>query len=145
MNTQGLPKPVSRVQLLHRLWLFELLGFVGIIALSWLDEYAGLPYWGSAAANHAPNWREPVLESMVVLLVGGWVLYITRRISRRLSYLEGFVRLCSWCHKVDYAHQWLTIEDFLKLELNKSTMQGICPACQERHSHAGFDRAMFRG
>jgi|MudIll2142460700_1097286.scaffolds.fasta_scaffold641561_1 hypothetical protein len=145
MNTEGSTKTVSRVQLLHRLWLLEFLGFASIIALSWLDEYAGLPYWGSSASNHVPNWREPVLETMVVIMVGAWVLHITRRISKRLSYLEGFVRLCSWCHRVDYAHQWHTIEDFLKLELNKSTTHGICPACTEKYSRTGFDRTMFRG
>ena len=69
-------------------WL-ELVGFVVIIALSWANELAGLPRLLLGGAQQT-DWRESVVETLVVVVVAVPVVMFTRRIVSRLHYLEGF-------------------------------------------------------
>src|SRR5882762_2689417 len=70
----------------------EGIGFLTIILLSWINELSDLPYVISRV-QYIPNWRESILETQIVLLVGIPVMIFTKRIVTRLYYLEGFLSL----------------------------------------------------
>src|SRR5512133_3538218 len=69
------------------LWI-QTLGLLGIVALSWLDEWAQLPARLFGGTPQAPNWRESTMETLVVVVVWLVTLPISRRLVRRLRYLE---------------------------------------------------------
>ncbi|HOX53442.1 MAG TPA: hypothetical protein PKY05_18325, partial [Fibrobacteria bacterium] len=85
-------------------------GLAVIVLISWLDEVTnltgrlfGIPY--------IPNWHEALLESVIVLGVGLPIVAVTRRLTRRLHYLEGFVKMCAWCRKVEDHGRWTSVEE----------------------------------
>ena len=78
---------------------YEIVGFLAIIALSWMNELLGVPslIFGS---DHLGGWHESVVETAIILLVAIPVVVLTRRLVTRLHYLEEFLRLCAWCQKL---------------------------------------------
>src|SRR5437660_12470387 len=63
--------------------VYEILGFVAIIALSWINELLGLPslIFGT---DHLGGWHESLLETSIILLGAIPVVILTRRLVARL-------------------------------------------------------------
>ena len=88
--------------------VYEILGFVAIIALSWINELLGLPslIFGT---DHLGGWHESLLETSIILLVAIPVVILTRRLVARLHYLEEFLRLFAWYRKLHLDSVWVLI------------------------------------
>ena len=121
---------------LSKVMLYQSAGFLAIIALSWLDESVDLR---SLIFGHHPyiaDYREATLEMLFVLgvwfVVGGY----TRRLLNHVNYLEGFMRICSWCHNIHFKGKWISFEDFLQQGFDTPTTHGICPHCLAREKAA---------
>ena len=108
---------------------YEVVGFLAIIALSWMNELLGVPslIFGS---DHLGGWHESLLETAIILLVAVPVIVLTRRLVARLHYLEEFLRLCAWCRKLHLDNEWVPVEEFLQRKFDSRTSHGICPACR---------------
>lgn len=113
---------VSRI-----LWC-EGIGFLAIIVLSWANELSDLSHIISGV-RYIPNWRESALETPIVLLVAIPVMIFTRRIVSRLYYLEGFLRVCAWCKKLEHNGEWIPMEEFFASKFQTKTSHGMCLAC----------------
>jgi hypothetical protein len=68
----------------------------------------------------------------VILVIWLWVFLATRKLLKRLHYLEEFLRVCSWCRKVNYQDQWLGMEKFLSSKFDTKTSHGMCPDCLQK-------------
>jgi hypothetical protein len=112
------------------LWV-EATAFSLIITLSWLTEAIRLPHliYGE---QFTPNWKRAILRTVVILLIWLWVNLATRKLLKRLHYLEEFLRVCSWCRKVDYQGEWLDMEKYLKSKFATKTSHGMCPDCLKK-------------
>ena len=99
-----------------RILRFESAGFILLCAMSWIDEYH-------------QTWRESAVETAAVLAVWGLVFLNTRRLISRLHYLEGFVRVCSWCRKIGLDERWMPMEEYFTEQLHTETTHGMCPEC----------------
>jgi len=121
----------------------ELLGFAIIIALSWANELAGLTrlLLGGEQQN---DWRESVIETIVVILVAVPVVVRTRRIVSRLHYLEGFLRVCAWCKKLNRDDEWIPVEEFFERGFETTTSHGMCSECLARASAGLVEQAPER-
>ena len=111
---------------------YQAVGFLGIIALCWLDEYLGLTYRLFGGVHYGPNWREALFETAFAVTI--WALtrhYITGLLAR-LYYLERFVRICAWCRKINHEEEWVPFETFLELNSDTKTSHGVCPECEAR-------------
>ena len=111
----------------------EATGFSLIIILSWLTEAVRLPHliYGEP---FQPNWDRARLRTVVISLVWLWVHVATRRLLRRLHYLEEFLRICSWCRKVDHHGEWLPLENYFSSKFATKTSHAMCPECEKRES-----------
>ncbi|MDR3455869.1 MAG: hypothetical protein P4N60_00365 [Verrucomicrobiae bacterium] len=109
----------------------EATGFSIMILLSWLTEWLHIPnlIFGE---SFTPNWHRAVIRTVVILLIWGWVHWITRRLLKRLHHLEEFLRICGWCRKVCDQDQWLTMEDYFNSKFATRTSHGMCPECLEK-------------
>lgn len=119
--------------------LYETIGFALIILLTWLDELVHLPslLFGGA---YQSNYHEAIMETIIVFCVASPVIIITQKILRRLHYLEGFLRVCAWCKKVEHDDQWVSMEDYFNRRFNMKSSHGMCPECfakvtKENESH----------
>lgn len=113
---------VSRI-----LW-YEALAFVAIIGLSWINELTDLAYL-IGGVHYIPNWRESALETLIVLLTAIPVMLITKRFVSRLYHLEGFLRVCAWCKRLEHNDEWIPLEEFFARKFQTETSHGMCQAC----------------
>ena len=109
------------------LW-YEIGAFTLLVALSWVDELLGLPA-RIFGGPHRPNIPEATLETIVILMVAIPIVIRTRRVVARLFYLEGFLKVCAWCQKVEHEGRWVPIADFFQQRFNARTSHGMCPDC----------------
>jgi hypothetical protein len=112
------------------LWI-EAFGFSLLIALCWLTEVIRIPHvlFGEA---FTPDWRRATLRTVVILLVWAWVHVATRRLLKRLHYLEEFLRICGWCRRVCHDGEWLTMEEYFNSKFATQTSHGMCPECLKK-------------
>ena len=106
------------------------IGFSVMIVLSWLTELLHIPHL-IFGEPFTPNWHRALIRTVVILAIWGWVHWITRRLLKRLHYLEEFLRICGWCRKVcdNDKDKWLTMEDYFNSKFAMRTSHGMCPEC----------------
>jgi hypothetical protein len=122
-------------RLLRQLVSLQAAGFGLVILLIWADELLDLPRMLLRATPTPPRVSEATLESLAVMALGLLTILLTRRLVRRVHYLESFMVLCGWCRRVRDGQEWVTLERFLATRQTTAS-HGICPACEER-LHAG--------
>jgi hypothetical protein len=108
---------------------YQSVGFVAVIALTWLDELIALPSLIIGDHPFIVDFRQTALKMLLVLVV--WLLVVgsTRRLLLRVRYLEGFMRICAWCHHIDLHGEWVSMEEFMRRGFDTPTTHGICPVC----------------
>jgi hypothetical protein len=111
------------------LW-YEGIGFLAIIVLSWINELTNLPHF-IGRVQYIPNWGESVLETLIVLLLAFPVMILTKRLVSRLHHLEGFLRMCAWCKKLEHCGEWIPLEEFFERKFQTQTSHGMCLACRD--------------
>jgi len=115
----------------HRILWYECAGFLTIILLSWLDELLRLPERIPGGAPD-PNWREATFETLVILLVWLVVFVSTKRIVKRLHYLEGMVKMCAWCRRLDQKGKWVPFDEYIVRDMHTTASHAMCPECEAR-------------
>src|SRR5258706_9839116 len=92
---------------LARIVLFQNLGFLGIMAVCYLNDLLQLPSLIFSDHPFAFVYRRTTLEMVLVLTVWFLVTRSTRRILEHIHYLEKFLRVCSWCRRINYQGEWM--------------------------------------
>jgi hypothetical protein len=121
---------------LTKIVFYQHFGFLAIIVICWLDELLKLP---SLLFSDHP-WKfvfsRTALNMLIVLSVWLIVSASTRRILKRIRYLEDFLRVCSWCRRINYEGDWIPLEEFMKTGFDTPTTHGICPGCLHQQKEA---------
>ena len=109
--------------------LYQSIGFLVIIALSWFVEITGLRELVLGSHPYISDFKESTLE--MVLVLGVWLLVAgsTRRLQAHVSHLEGFMRVCAWCHHICHNGKWMPLKEFVRMSFDTPTTHGICPKC----------------
>ncbi|HUB86489.1 MAG TPA: hypothetical protein VMB22_01255 [Verrucomicrobiae bacterium] len=116
--------------------IYQHFGFLAIIAICWLDELIKLPSLIFSSHPFAFVFQRSTLDMLLVLTVWLIVTRSTRQILERVRYLEGFLRVCSWCRRIDYHDRWIRLEEFMELGFDTPTTHGICPDCLREQKEA---------
>jgi hypothetical protein len=121
---------------LSRVLLYQSAGFVAIIALSWLNEWLGLPSLIFKDHPYVSDLRVSAIEMLLTL--GVWLIVAgsTRRLLGRIGYLESFMRMCAWCRRIRFKDRWIPLEQFFAQGFDTPTSHGICPTCLEEQAAA---------
>jgi len=116
--------------------IYQNLGFLAVIVLCYLDELLKLPTLIFSNHPFAFVYRRSTLE--MLLFLGVWLLVSnsTRRLLQRVRQLEGFLRVCAWCRRIDYKGEWMRLEDFMEQGFDTPTTHGICPECLSKQNEA---------
>jgi hypothetical protein len=130
MSRMGKVSPISKVL------LYQSVGFIVIIALTFLDELLALPSLVFGDTSVITDFRASSVKMLLILAVWFLVAGSTRRILAHVRYLEGFMRICAWCHHIDFKDQWVSMEDFLQRGFETPTTHGICPICLAKQKEA---------
>ena len=114
---------------LSKVMLYQGAGFLAIIALSWFVELTNLRCLVLGKHPYISDFRESTLEMLLVLAVWLLVATHTRRLLNHARYLEGFMRVCAWCHRIDDDGRWVSQEEFFRRSFDTPTTHSICPKC----------------
>ena len=107
------------------------IGFGSFIALVWAVELFRVPHRFFNEPDDI-NWFRLGFRTAIILGIWAWVHFTTKKLLKRLHYLEEFLRVCSWCQKVGHEGEWLTMEEYFGSKFNTQTSHGICPDCAAR-------------
>ena len=125
--------PIGKYAASKKAIVYETIAFLGIIGFIWLDEYLDLPAKIFGAEPTPTNWQEALSESLFVLVVGIVIVDYTRRLFRRMKYLEGILPVCAGCKKIrDEQGDWQPIETYIHDRSEAKCSHGLCPECIER-------------
>ena len=124
------PVPISRVLRIQSL------GFLVIFAVSLLNEFFDLRSLILAHHPYISEFGASALEMLLILAIWFLVVGATRRVLLRVHYLEGFPRVCAWCHHIYHKSRWVRLEEFLNREFDTPTTHGICPSCAQQQKAA---------
>ncbi len=131
---------MKRSSQLTRIVLYQNLGFLGIVVISYLDELLQLPTLIFSGHPFAFVYRRSTLDMLLVLAVWFLVSRSTRRILNRIHYLEKFMRVCAWCRRIHSKGEWMPLEEFMRQSFDTPTTHGICPNCLNQQQ-AAMERA----
>ncbi len=123
--------------------VYQSVGFLAILGLSCLDEWLGLSSLIFGDQPYIPEFHASILEMLFVF--GAWLLVATstRRVIERLKYLEGFMKVCAWCRRIEYHGEWISLEKFMEQGFDTPTSHGICKECLELQK-AAVERAKLK-
>lgn len=125
---------------LTRIVLYQNLGFLGILAICYLDDLLQLPTLIFSDHPFAFVYRRSTLDILLVLAVWLLVSRSTRRILDRINYLEKFMRVCAWCRRINFRGEWMPLEEFMRQGFDTPTTHGICQECLQKQ-HAAIEKA----
>jgi hypothetical protein len=121
---------------LPKILIYQHLGFLAIIIICWLNELLQLPSLVFSGHPFAFFFRKSTLDMLLVLAIWLLVSGFTRRLLERVRQLEGFLRVCSWCRRIDYAGRWMPLEEFMQQGFDTPTTHGICQECLRQQTEA---------
>ena len=124
---------LSKCHFKKKLIICEIVAFVILIAVIWLDEVIDLPNLLMGAELTPVNWQEALLESVFVALLGVLMISYTRKLLRRVRILEGLLSICSSCKMIkDAKGNWHQLETFIRDKSEAEFTHGLCPNCYSR-------------
>src|SRR6185369_7013026 len=112
-----------------KILMYQSVGFLAIAALTWINECTNLHTLIFGEHPYISDFRESALEMLFILAVWFIVYRSTRRLFSKVRYLEGMMRVCSWCRRVGCNGHWMPIEEFFEKGLNATTSHSICEDC----------------
>lgn len=88
--------------------------------------------WTIAEASINALIRIAVLSSFALIIDRTAIQ--TRKLSKRVSLLEGLLPICSYCKKIrDQKDQWQVMEKYIMDRSVATFTHGICPDCLREH------------
>ena len=121
---------------LARIVVYQNVGFLAVIVLCFLDELLQLPSLIFSGHPFVVLYRRPTLEMLLFLAIWLLVSKSTRRLLKQVRQLEDFLRVCSWCRRIDYKGEWMPLEEFMEQGFDTPTTHGICPECLRQKKDA---------
>jgi hypothetical protein len=114
---------LSKTHVIRRAIILEIVGFLFLILTSWVMEYYDPPFF----------LAQPIVETIIIIIVGGITVHFTRKFIERIKYLEGFMIICASCKRVKEADgKWVTIEEIIAHKSDLQLTHGICPECAQK-------------
>lgn len=118
---------------LKRVITYEVIAFLFIISIIWLDEIIDIPNLFLGAQRTPLNWKESLFESVIISILGALMIYITMKLFQKMRYLEGILPVCASCKKIrDDKGVWNQIEAYVRDRSDAEFSHGICPECAEK-------------
>jgi len=128
---------LTRLDSLRRVAVtLQVLGFVVVAGISWLDEALDLPHLLFGATPTPVRPEEAAFETLIIGVVAAGSVFITNALLRRLAYLESFLPFCPACQRVERRGEWTSISDYFQDQESEALHYAVCPDCA-RQGRAG--------
>jgi glucan phosphoethanolaminetransferase (alkaline phosphatase superfamily) len=118
---------MKTIQLSKRILASELMGFLIVIMIVWLDEFIDLPHELLGAPATPINYIESIFETIIISVLAVLVILLTHTLLKRI--LSGILPVCSFCKKIRVDDRWIPIDSYIRDHSEVDFSHGICPQC----------------
>jgi len=133
-NTEIDPnKMLTKNAITRRAILYQLIGYGILLFLIFADEVLDFPRNIFGFPATPINWVEAVIESSYIIILGAFTVYLTSRFLKEIKFLEGFLPICSHCHKIRDGKEWASLEEYISHNSEALFSHGICPECEKKY------------
>ena len=122
---------MKKEQFIKRIIGIEIIGFLIVILISWLDELFDLPHNFFGASPSPINYFESIFESTLISAFALVVIFLTHITLERLNFFEGIHPVCSFCKKIRSEEKWIPIEQYISSHSEADFSHSLCPECVE--------------
>lgn len=109
----------------------QVLGFILVALVIWLDEAIDLPRLLFHARPSPFRPEEAGFEMLLLTIVGAASILLTNRLLRRLEYAESFISFCPSCQRILRRGGWTSTSDFFQEQEADDLKYGTCPECAQ--------------
>lgn len=113
--------------------ILQLLGFTGLLVITWVDIDILLPHLSPGFSQSSINLISSALESVWICLLSWFVLFIQFRSMKRIKILEGMLSICSFCKRIRTKGSWIPVEVYVQEHSEADFSHGLCPECGVKH------------
>lgn len=125
----------------YRILFYESAGFVLILIMLWIDEILDLPRYLPGGSATPVNISESIFESVIIVIAGIVVVFITSRLVAKVKHLEGLLPICASCKKIrDDTGKWVQFEEYICEHSDADFSHGLCPECLKNYSDMVYER-----
>lgn len=122
---------MTQTQLSKNIIRFEMLGFLIVIAMLWLNEVLDLPHRLLGAPATPINFVESIIETIIVLVLAVIVILLTRFLLKKI--LKGILPVCIFCKNIREDDQWISIDSYIRDHSEIDFSHSLCPQCYLKH------------
>jgi hypothetical protein len=123
--------------MVKRLLQLQVISSCGIILALWAGEIYDLPHQIFGTEAREMNLYAPVISTAWVLFVLVLGLATMRSLIKRVRYLEGFLRVCSFCKKINIGEEgeerWVSFEEYFHKHSEARMTHSLCAPCAKEH------------
>jgi ABC-type nickel/cobalt efflux system permease component RcnA len=120
---RGPETDISKIHALKGVLIYEIMGFLFIIAICWVTELYDPPF----------SQSQIIIETISIIIVGCITVYLTWQLIKKIKYLEGFMVICASCKRVREADdKWVSLEEIISRKSDLQFSHGVCPECAEK-------------
>ena len=109
----------------------EIVGFTLVLTVIWLNEIVDLPGLLLGAEPSPINWRESLIESLLIITLGTIVVYRSWKQLGELYKISGFLPVCANCKRIRLNDEWIPLETYMYEINNTPVSHGMCPSCMK--------------
>ena len=124
---------MTKAQFSKKIIVAEMIGFILVITILWLDELLDLPHRFFGAPATPINFMESIFETVIVLVLAALSTFSTHILLKRIRYLEGILPVCSFCKKIRADNRWVPIDSYIRDHSEADFSHSVCPECAAEH------------
>ena len=132
---------MTKSQFSKKIIIADLIGFILVIMILWLDELLDLPHRFLGAPATPMNFMESIFETLIVLVLAALVIFSTSTLLKKIKHLEGILPVCSFCKKIRSDNRWIPIDSYIRDRSEADFSHSICPECAAEHYGTASHRA----
>ena len=110
----------------------EFLGFLMIILVLWANEVLDIPYEFFGSEPTPVNYVEAIIESVLVFLLGFYVMFISWFVFVGLDSGTNKQQICPLCKKIKTGDIWSVFPEDDKTLPIKDMEKNLCPECFDK-------------
>jgi len=110
----------------------EILIFLLLIAVFWMNEIVDLPHKLLGAPPTPFNWRENVIETALMLILGTGLIIATKLVYNKFRLLGKFIIICAACKRVKVGDKWIPVDVFINSQTDTDFSHGLCEECTKK-------------
>ena len=124
---------ITKDVITKRAILYQLIGYGILLFLIVGDEVFDFPHNVFGFPATPINWQEALIEGLYIIALCAFSIYLTLRFLKQIRFLEGFLPVCSYCHKIRDDKEWKSLEAYVGDHSEALFSHGFCPECAEKY------------